>query len=240
MRAPLVVADELSASANAVFAHANPNAHAAPSPSARRAPRDAVWKWKWKWKCASGSMDLSLFSSTFISFFSFPFFTFVFFSSAFYFLFFFLQAAQFRDPSLHRCISLGHEPLPFCRVPLACRLSQPPPAFSHLVFPLFLSLVRFFNRASQGRRRSPQAAKALFYRVKPRRRASFPTCLVCTAVIYTTSVNRLAIRGVARSASTTSRNPCLVSGSRGDTCYSNNSPTPTLSFARGKVKYPKL
>lgn len=48
--------------------------------------------------------------------------------------------------------------------------------------------------------------------MKPR--ASFPTCLARAAVIYTTSVNRLAIRvsytAVARSASTTNGNPCLV------------------------------
>lgn len=91
------------------------------------------------------------------------------FSSSSFFVFLFLLPGRLVSwPSgLHGCISLGHEPLSFCRT---LSLSDPP-------LPAFLPL-RLFSAspiAPRTRRRSPWAAKALFYRVKSRWWTSFPT-----------------------------------------------------------------
>jgi len=90
------------------------------------------------------------------------------FSSCFFFVFLFLLPDHlvswpFR---LHGCISLGHEPLPFCRT-----LSLP---LHFLHSSLFVRSA--FLRSRQGcDAASPRAGKALFYRVKSRWWTSFPT-----------------------------------------------------------------
>lgn len=80
-------------------------------------------------------------------------------SSFFFFVFLFLLAGRLVSwPSgLHGCISLGHEPLPFCR---ALSLSLSPPHFLHFSPSSFCCSA--FLRSRQGRDAGPLEQQKLF------------------------------------------------------------------------------